>query len=138
MKKAIGALCAATLAITTAANAGTPQQNLYAYLIHQAKKSWNCPNVPASSVDYRFCNPLPVIGSAKDAALALQSMRNIEALGILCAAHDSNACLRQGAIYKSVQKLGWCARPTIGYNEENVIAWARCPKNGIIILNKAH
>jgi len=128
MRKLIAFAAMAYIATAVSAYARTPQQELYSHLVQQAAKSWECPMVPKSVQE---CNPKPVTGSSQAAAAALQKMRIVERLGVLCAARDSNACLRQDAARQSVGKMGWCARPTMGFNNENVIVWARCAKTVI-------
>lgn len=132
------ALIAATfvcaLAFPFSAYAETPQQALHAYLVRQAGKSQECPRLPATN---QYCNPAPVTGTAADATKALQIMRNVETLGVMCSGGDTNACLRQGAFRDAAGKLGWCARPTIGMRWENVIVWAKCSGKPVII-NRAN
>ena len=129
MRTIIALSAMALFAVAPSASAQTPQQELHNHLVQQAAKSWECPRVPKSVQE---CHPKPVTGSAQAAAVALQQMRIVERLAVLCAARDSNACLRQDAARKSVGKLGWCARPTMGFNNENVIVWARCSQDVVI------
>lgn len=123
------ALALSFYALPTVAQAGTPQQSLYDHLVQQVSKSQECPNMPVSN---RYCHPAPVTGSGTDAVNALRYMRDVERLQPLCAALVGNACDRQQASRSAVHKLGWCARPTIGWRSENVIVWAKCPREIII------
>lgn len=122
MNKIIGTVVAAFL-LPASANAGTPQQDLYVHLVQQAGKSRDCVKSVSGN---QFCKPAPVSGRVKNAAEVLRHMREVEKLGALCSAGEVNACLRQGAVNKTVEKLGWCSRPSLGKNWENVILWAQC------------
>lgn len=123
MKKTVAALLAATIAFPTTVNAKTPQDDLYNYIVGQARKSNDCSRFPNR---LPYCKPTRVSGTATDAAQALRYMRAVEALGIACTGGDVNACLRQGANVDAAKKIGWCPQPSRGLNFENVILWGRC------------
>ena len=114
-------------------SARSPQQELYAHLVEQARKSGECSRFPALR---QYCNPSKITGSAKEAAQALRYMRDVERLGAQCAVGDSNACLRQGAANDVARKLGWCSQPSRGVKLENVILWARCGSGTIYTPKK--
>jgi hypothetical protein len=129
MLKAVVIMLSATFLSAAAAYARTAQQSLHTHLVQQAGKSRECPMVPVSNA---YCNPLPVAGSAKDAEQALAFMLTVERLGASCSGEDIRSCQRQAVAQKGAAELGWCAQPTKGINWENVIVWARCPKDIVI------
>jgi hypothetical protein len=128
--KAIATLLIATIVFAVPVNAKTPQEDLYAYLVGQARKTNECSRFP---VLRPYCKPTPVSGTAKDAAQALRYMRAVDSLGISCAGGHVNACLRQGATVDAAKTLGWCLQASRGLNLEHVTLWARCTAGGGVI-----